>query len=275
MPRTAAPKTTKPKAARKPVLSPTKIKTYLECPVKYRYIYLDKIGKFYQKARSYYSFGTSLHHVLQEFHQEGAAHSVEELTSTLQTSWVSAGYDTQEQEIEHQEKGREIVAAYHAAHQERAAAEIETVATEKTITHDLGAFKLSGRVDRIDRHPDGTLEIIDYKSGRWEVTAEEVAGDLAMSLYQLILQRNHPDVLVASTIYSLRSGISATAALTPEALNEFEAETLELGTTILSRDYQEVTPERKEACEHCEFLSLCRRYWRIHGETFDDDRFSE
>ena len=262
MPRTATPKTEKPKTPRKPVLSPTKINTYLECVVKYRYVYVDKIGKFYQKSRSYYSFGTSLHHVLQEFHEGGAMHTAEELTTTLDQAWVSAGYETPAQEAEHQEKGREIVAAYHAAHQERAAEQIETIATEKTLNHDMNGFRLTGRVDRIDQHPNGTLEIIDYKSGRWEVTPEEVVASLAMNIYQLILQRNHPDVSVVSTIYSLRSGISATAALTPEALTEFEAEIQALGTEILNRDYHEVRPEPKEICETCEFLSLCKRYWR-------------
>ncbi|MBC7529852.1 MAG: PD-(D/E)XK nuclease family protein [Chthonomonadaceae bacterium] len=262
MPRTATPKIEKPKTPRKPVLSPTKINTYLDCVVKYRYVYVDKIGKFYQKSRSYYSFGTSLHHVLQEFHEGGATHTAEELTTTLDQSWVSAGYETPAQEAEHQEKGREIVAAYHAAHQERAAEKIETVATEKTLNFDMNGFRLTGRVDRIDQHPNGTLEIIDYKSGRWEVTPEEVVASLAMNIYQLILQRNHPDVPVVSTIYSLRSGISATAALTPDALTEFEAEIQALGTEILNRDYHEARPEPKEICETCEFLSLCKRYWR-------------
>ena len=62
---------TRKKTERKPTLSPTKIRTYLECAVKYRYVYVDKIGRFYLRARSYYSFGSTLHHVLQDFPRAG------------------------------------------------------------------------------------------------------------------------------------------------------------------------------------------------------------
>src|SRR5689334_21595027 len=54
---------------RKPTLSPTRISTYLDCAVKYKYIYQDKIGRFYLKARAGFSLGSTLHHVLQQFHE--------------------------------------------------------------------------------------------------------------------------------------------------------------------------------------------------------------
>ena len=60
---------------------------------------------------------------------------------------------------------------------------METIATEKTISCDMGRFKLSGRVDRIDRHADGRLEIIDYKSGRWDTSAgrsRQQSGDVLL-----------------------------------------------------------------------------------------------
>ncbi len=146
-------------AARKPTFSPTRFRTYLECALKYRYVYQDKIGKFYLKSRAGYSFGSTLHHVLQEFHEEGATHSPEEMVARLETNWIAAGYETAEQEQTHRAAGEQIVQAYHTAHQERIEAQVETWATEKTLTCDMGRFKLSGRVDRIDRHADGRLVV--------------------------------------------------------------------------------------------------------------------
>ena len=253
---------TRNKTERKPTLSPTKIRTYLECAVKYRYVYVDKIGRFYLRAHSYYSFGSTLHHVLQDFHEQGAAHTPEELTAELEQKWVSAGYETTEQEQQHRETGQQIVTAYHAAHQERVVAAVETLFTEKTITADLGFFKLTGRVDRIDRHPDGRLEIIDYKSGRWEVTAEQVAADLAMNCYQLILQKLYPDAPVFATIYCLRSGLSASAQMSSTEREEFERDVLALGSEIITQDYMALKPVLHEPCPDCEFLPVCSRYWK-------------
>lgn len=264
-------------APRKPTLSPTRIRTFLDCAVKYRFIYIDKIGKFYLRSRAGFSFGSTLHHVLQEFHEEGATHTAEEMVTRLETNWIAAGYETSEQEERHRAAGEQIVQAYHAAHQERAEQQVETWATEKTITCDMGRFKLSGRVDRIDRHADGRLEIIDYKSGRMETSSEEVASSLAMNCYQLILHRLYPDTPIFATIYCLRSGAEASYALEGEAREEFEQDILELGHTILDTDYAPLLPVPVPACEDCDFFSRCSRFWRVQEQTddFDPPHFEE
>jgi putative RecB family exonuclease len=247
---------------RKPTLSPTRISTYLECAIKYRYIYIDKIGRFYTRAQSYFSFGSSLHHVLQSYHEQGAEQTPEQLVEELGQRWIAAGYQSAEQEQAHRAAGEQIVQSYHAAHQERIAAQTETLHTEKTISCDMGRFRLSGRVDRIDRHADGRLEIIDYKSGRLSVTPEEVANDLAMSIYQLILTRLHPDNPVFATIYCLRTGNQASAELAGEALAEFTRELTTLCEQILDFDYQSLIPVPLSICPECDFLPRCSRYWR-------------
>ncbi len=270
-------KTTRTPTERKPTFSPTKLNTYLDCALKYRYVYIDKIGRFYLKSKSYYSFGTTLHHVLQEFHGQGGTQSVEEMQTTLGSSWVGAGYETAEQEKEHKEQGEAIVTAYHSAHRERVTAQVETMATEKTLTCDMGAFKLSGRVDRIDKHPDGTLEIIDYKSGRWETTPEEVAGSLAMNVYQLILKKLYPENEVFGTIYCLRSGITASAMLEGEALAEFERDILTLCAEMMNRDdWGEILPVPVDSCQTCDFLPRCSRFWQAKDDfVIDDGRMSD
>jgi RecB family exonuclease len=252
----------KSETGRKPTLSPTRIATFLECAVKYRYIYIDKIGRFYTRAQSYFSFGSSLHHVLQSYHEEGAAQTPEQLVEKLGERWIAAGYESAEQEREHRAAGEQIVQAYHTAHQERIAAQTETLHTEKTISCDMGRFKLSGRIDRIDRHADGRLEIIDYKSGRLETTPDEVANDLAMSIYQLILKRLNPGTPVFATIYCLRSGNQASAELSDEQMDEFAAELKTLGEQILDMDYQSLVPVPLSICSHCDFLPRCTRFWR-------------
>lgn len=272
----AARKPARQRQGRKPTLSPTRITTYLQCAVKYRYIYQDKLARFYQRAHSYYSFGSTLHQTLQEFHEQGAVHTPEEMVAEMQQRWIGAGYENAAQETEHREAGRQIVQAYHAAHRERVEAQVETIATEKTVSWDMGEFKLSGRIDRIDRHSDGTLEIVDYKSGRWEPTPEEVADDLAMNCYQLILARLNPGVKVFATIYSLRSGTQASAILEGAVLLQFENDIRELGNEILARDYSLDNPVRKEICGHCDFLALCDRHWRRQVQADrTDEPFSD
>ncbi len=254
---------------RKPIMSPTRIGAYLECAMKYRYLYVDKIGRFYVRARPEYSFGSTLHQVLQHFHREGGVPSADDLVRHYEDRWIGAGYETPDQEQAYQEAGRGMVEAYHRAAAGRLAQGVETILTEKGIRTDMGPFILSGRVDRVDRHADGTLEVVDYKSGRMEVTPEDVAGSLAMNIYQLILRRNHPGTRVIATIYCLRSGVQASSGMTNEEAERFGQDILILGEEIISRDFEAVEPVRIEACDSCEFLPRCQSFWRMRRRTED------
>jgi len=107
----------------------------------------------------------------------------------------------------------------------------------------MGPFKLSGRVDRIDRHADGALEIIDYKSGRHEVTAEDVRDSLAMTILPV-----HPPPQPsrrAGFLDHLRppvwAGRRAPRCRTRKAAR-FAVDILALGEEILNRDYASLEP---------------------------------
>ncbi len=124
---------------------------------------------------------------------------------------------------------------------------------------------LIGRIDRMDEYPDGTLEVVDYKSGRQGVEQDEVQNDLAMSCYQLLVKRKYPEQKVQATIIALRTRDSATASLEEKTLNEFESSVHQLGLEMLNRDYEDLTPVKKPLCERCDFLPLCKKHPEFEG----------
>ncbi len=247
--------------ARKPTLSPTKITTYLACPDKYKWTYLDARGKWYLRSKSYYSFGTSLHSVLQRFHDTGdrGVTTTSEAVAALEESWVEAGYSSQDEMAQALSEGKAIVERYVELRAVEAVS-AKTLFVEKTLRADMGRFVLLGRLDRIDEHEDGTVEVVDYKSGRGTVTPEDVATDIAMGCYQLLLRRSFPDRPVRATILALRSGDRASATFTEEEAAEFEACVLAIGHEILDRDYASLLPVPKAICPTCDFLPLCRKH---------------
>jgi len=245
---------------RKPTLSPTKITTYLACPVKYKWTYIDARGRWYLRSKSYYSFGTSLHKVLERFHDSGDAgvRTTEEAVAALEESWIDAGYRSADEAAEALGEGREIVARY-VEERLKAERQAKTLFTERQMRHDLGEFALIGRLDRLDEHEDGTLEIVDYKSGRSEVDPEEVRTDIAMTCYGLLVKRKYPDRPVVASIVAVRTGATGTASWSDEELDGFERDLRQLGAEILGEDYPELRPVFKPLCPHCDFLPLCRR----------------
>ena len=247
-------------SARKPtklVLSPTRIATYLACPLMYKFVYIDKISRFYYKPKAAHSFGASLHRALQDFHEHGGVHTqtVQQLASRFRETWVAVGYQSPDEERKHFQDGLKILEDYHA---DPPPSGTITLLTERQLKHDMGAFALAGRIDRLDQRPDGSIEVIDYKSGRATVTEDEVRNDLAMSIYQLLAKLKYPDERVIGSILCLRTGVKATAELTSQELVSVEEEVRAVAAEImpLSSD-TEFDPTDKTACPICDFERLC------------------
>ena len=227
----------------------------------YRWMFVDPRGRWYRRAKPYFSFGSTLHKVLQRFHEEGGVGAVtkEVLLANYEANWIEAGYDSEEESQRHLALGRELLDTYY----ERLAvqpSEARPVYTERMLRCDMGPFTLSGRVDRVDEYPDGRLEIVDYKSGRDSVTEDDVRDDLAMSAYQLLLKKTHPERDVFATIHALRAGDSASYALTEAEMAHFEEDLRLLGEEILACEWESLTPSYKDLCLRCDYVALCKRH---------------
>jgi putative RecB family exonuclease len=221
--------------------------------------YVDPRGKWYFKAKSYYSFGSTLHKVLERFHDSGdtGVTTVGDALRVYEESWIDAGYSSPEEMQEAFGEGREIV---QSAVEEALSRDVKVLAVEKMLRYDMGSFALVGRIDRLDEHEDGRIEIVDYKSGRRAVTSDDVESDLAMGIYQLLVRRNFPDRECFATIHALRAQSSASASLSVEDLEVLESDLKMLGEQILSTGVEDVIPRSKTLCEACDFLALCRKH---------------
>ena len=78
-------------------------------------------------------------------------------------------------------KARAALTRYHERLREEPA---QPLWFERQFTFDLGPHHVRGRVDRVDRLPEGGWELIDYKTG-YAKTAEELSDDIQLSLYAI------------------------------------------------------------------------------------------
>lgn len=249
-----------PRKPRKPVLSPTKISTFLACRVMYKYTYIDRIGRFYYQPKAYHSFGASLHRTLERYHELGGpeTQSAEQLVETLHDVWTSLGYATAADEALHIDAASRMLEHYHEEHRVEG---VKTLFTERPLKCDMGEFDLMGRLDRLDEHPDGRLEVIDYKSGRMSVTEDDVRDDLAMRIYGYLVRRAYPERPVSTTIYCLRTGEKATVVLSADDLAEIEDGVRAIAIDILRTDEDSVVEPvwLPHVCPRCDYLRLCAR----------------
>jgi hypothetical protein len=184
--------------------------------------------------------------------------TVGEALTLYEESWIDAGYESAEEMAEAFGEGRLIIEKHVAETLERKEAG-KTLFVEHTVKMEFDKFVLQGRIDRIDELPDGTLDIVDYKSGRNSVSVGDVAADLAMSCYQLILQDRYPDRKVQATILALRTGERASSSLSSADMQVFRNDIEWIGNEIIGTQLSDHVPTQKPLCPSCDFLPLCSK----------------
>jgi DNA helicase II / ATP-dependent DNA helicase PcrA len=160
------------------VLSATDIDTYRTCPLKYKFARVFRIP---QEPTLHQRFGILVHQVLERYHSGGreSAPGLPELLGLLESGWRRGGFGDSEEERQLRGKAASALTRYHERFRSE---EAEPVWFERQFTFKLGPHLLRGRVDRVDRLPDGEYELIDYKTGRPK-TAAQLSEDVQLSLY--------------------------------------------------------------------------------------------
>jgi RecB family exonuclease len=166
-----------PKRGEGLVLSASDIEAYRACPLRYK---LARVLKVPSAQTLGQRFGIAVHQVLERYHTEGHS-TLAQMLSLLDRSWLRGGFGESEPERELHGKARTALARYHKRLE---AHEAQPEWFERQFAFKLGPHHIRGRVDRVDRLPDGAYELIDYKTSRPR-SAEQLAHDVQLSLYAL------------------------------------------------------------------------------------------
>jgi putative RecB family exonuclease len=182
-------------------LSYTQISLYRTCPLCYQLQYVDGLKP---KERSYFSFGTTMHSCVEHFYRVNTPPppSLEEMLHYYEQNWLSRGYETPEEEAGYKEYGREILKRFWEIHQ----ADFRLpVALERSFYLDIEGIKLRGFIDRVDKLDSGGLSVIDYKTNKELFTADYLANDLQLTIYQMAAEQTWKLPVERLTLYHLRS----------------------------------------------------------------------
>jgi RecB family exonuclease len=103
----------------------------------------------------------------------------------VDAAWQSEGFADREQAERWRGHAGDMVERYVATLDPRE----EPVGVERTVATRTAGLAVSGRVDRIDLRGD-ELVVVDYKTGRSVLSADDAGGSLALALYALASARS-------------------------------------------------------------------------------------
>jgi len=233
------------------VLSASDVQTYLGCPLRYKYARVLRVPT---EQTLNQRFGIFVHQVLERFHSAAARNgTLHELMELEQTAWRRGGFRDSERELQLHELARTALTRYHARLHEQPA---EPAWFERSFSFALGPHRIRGRVDRIDRLPDGSYELIDYKTSRPR-SAAQLGEDVQLSLYALAATEDWglPEGSAQSYYYVL-DDLKLSVPPRPQGERAWIEQTVaDVAERIMALHF-EPTPS-PSACALCDYRIMC------------------
>lgn len=241
-------------------LTPSKIRTYGACPRRYKLEIVDRRGGGAAHETSpALSFGNSLHAALEEIHRPAScAGRPVEVEQILRRHWNVDGYRDAQEEAAHFNRGVEALGRYVEAMGRPEGVIVGAETFLSRIVRVGGVrVRLSCKVDRLEMHGDGSLEILDYKTnltGRVP-TAESLAIDLATFVNYLVTRITFPE---HQHVFVSQLNVLSLAKVTVD----YDAATLSANKEALTALIGNIveggfTPRPSDACSWCGVQDQC------------------
>jgi DNA helicase-2/ATP-dependent DNA helicase PcrA len=232
-------------------LSASDLSLYLTCPLKYKFARVFGIP---QEPTINQRFGILIHNVLERFHKEPPENEEDGLallSNLFETGWRRTGFGSTDDELQFRDRAREALRLYW---ERERVAEGEPVWLEKKFDFTVGEHHVRGRVDRVDRLPDGDYELIDYKTGERRTTAE-LENDLQLALYRLAAREAWDVEASTGSYYYVLDADKVPAPTRPDDAERVERTVLQVGEGILGQDF-EPRPS-PTVCGWCDYRLIC------------------
>jgi RecB family exonuclease len=129
---------------------------------------------------------------------------------------------------------------------------------ELEFTLSVNNQMIRGSIDRVDRLEDGTLEIVDFKTGKHR-SSEELRSDLQLPIYALAaseLLGAQPEQIRAS-LFFLGSDHEWILDWSGDHATDARRTITELLDTMATSSFRKTDDRSK--CRHCDFAHICER----------------
>ncbi|HET7417134.1 MAG TPA: ATP-dependent DNA helicase [Solirubrobacterales bacterium] len=232
-------------------LSASDLSLYLTCPLKYKFARVFGIP---QEPTINQRFGILFHNVLERFHKDPPQNEFEGLrllNRLFEQGWRRTGFGNSDDELQFRDRAKEALRLYW---ERERLSEGEPVWLERKFDFKVGDHHVRGRVDRVDRLPDGDYELIDYKTGERK-SEEDLADDLQLALYRMAAREAWGIEASTGSYYYVLDGDKVPAPTRPDDAERVERTVLQVGEGILSQDF-EPRPSPK-VCGWCDYRLIC------------------
>jgi len=246
------------------IYSHSRLSTFEQCPLKYKFRYIDKLKPDFTKSIEGF-LGNTIHDVLEWIYKNSNERTFEldEIIQKYIEDW-NKNFNNEIKIVKNEftaehyfNKGIRFLIDYFLTNQPF---KDNTIATEKRIFINLdseGKYKIQGYIDRIVHNKNtNVFEIHDYKTSASLKTQEELDEDRQLALYCLGVKDSYEHLGEIHLIWHfLDFNKKMISKRTSEQLEKLKQDTIQLINKIESTF--NFSTNQGVLCRWCEFRSYC------------------
>jgi putative RecB family exonuclease len=247
------------------IYSNSKIETFEQCRLKFKYRYIDKIVPEIAKGIEAH-LGDMVHRTLEWLYigvMKNAIPSVNDLISFYSEKWQEI-YSPDMPIVnktmtvkDYFNRGVEFLVNYYMKYHPF---QDNTIATEKKIEVDLdetGNKKLIGYIDRLAHNlKRDEIEIHDYKTSNTIMAKEKVENSRQLSIYSLAIKEMFgKEKNICMIWHFLAHDMKICLRKSNEELENLKKELIEIINLIEAT--KEFPPNKSQLCYWCEYMNIC------------------
>ncbi|HEY3176625.1 MAG TPA: PD-(D/E)XK nuclease family protein [Candidatus Polarisedimenticolia bacterium] len=246
-----------------PVYSHSRISSFENCPLQYRYRYIDRIKRDVEGVEAF--VGKVVHEVLQALYDDLARarkEGAQAFTSLFSRMWgerLSPAVRIVREHMtleDYRALGERCVRSFYDRYKPFDTGEVLGCETRVEFRLDAeGRYRMLGFIDRIDRVGPDVIEIHDYKTGSLPRNGA-LRNDRQLTLYEMALRERYPQVREFRHVWHyLAHDTKFVEKRTVEDLRKTRLATIRAIQTIeATADF----PARTSAlCGWCEYQAIC------------------
>ncbi len=233
--------------------SASRIKEYMDCPLKFKYNYVLRIPT---PQKGYFNVGTTVHAVYEEMlrqKMQGKIPVISDAQSMLKNTWDGSAFTSTTQEEQEKTKMQKMLEIWFDFEQNNSN---ESIDTEQWFDLEIDGKHFAGSIDRIDKTPEGDYIVIDYKTGKTTLSKKKMKEDVQLALYCLAVKEKYGKLPVQAGHFYVHPE-KAELRLVDIAKDELEAvleRVKEAVAGILSEDFEVV---EETNCRFCDYGAVC------------------